>query len=271
MFYFMKSSPVLALVVLLVGCATSYQKQGFWGDGYTDTQLDDRTFSVEFRGNTATSRQAVETSLLYRCAELTATAGYDYFVILRNDTERQDLPITMPGEYLARTTYLWSGLAITRGTYEPGSTINYTSYGANALIRVFRGVPPPDNPTAFDAKVLMRNLSLQMPGTFGVSAETEMTRLQTLPSSSQDAYASKETRERPLWRDASQLVTYKVSRNTKLYSQPQEDASHIATLQKGTRVRVTGVAGGHWLRIESRSSNRPPGYLRQEDAVVVEE
>jgi hypothetical protein len=82
----MKIAPiVLCLLVILtvsiLGCATKYQPVGLTG-GYSNIQIDANTYRVSFRGNGMTSRERVETYMLYRCAELTAEAGYDYFMIV---------------------------------------------------------------------------------------------------------------------------------------------------------------------------------------------
>ena len=84
--------------LLFVSCATGYQAKGLTG-GYSDFRLDANTFRVEFRGNAFTSRQNVETYLLYRCAELTSEAGYDYFVTVNSDTEARQGAYTTPGSY----------------------------------------------------------------------------------------------------------------------------------------------------------------------------
>lgn len=137
----------------LAGCATPYQAMGFSG-GYSEVQLDRNTFRVEFQGNGYTQRQTIETYLLYRCAELTVEAGFDYFIILGSGTEARQETYTTPGRF--------SGTAygdIVTGTYRPGQTYHFTKYGAATIIKVFKGEKPADNPAAFDANELMRYLS----------------------------------------------------------------------------------------------------------------
>ena len=63
----------LVLAAALAGCATTtaYQpRTANSAQGYADTRLEDNRFRVTFSGNTATSRETVETYLLYRAAAL---------------------------------------------------------------------------------------------------------------------------------------------------------------------------------------------------------
>ena len=86
---------VLAAAALALGaCATPtpYQPnirgQKVSG-GYSEVQLEADRFRVTFTGNSLTSRETVEGSLLYRAAELTVQQGYDWFIIEDREMERQ--------------------------------------------------------------------------------------------------------------------------------------------------------------------------------------
>jgi len=155
---------IIWCTLALSSCATPYQSAGFRG-GYTDIQLDSNTFQVTFRGNAYTRRQSVETYLLFRCAELTAEAGYDYFIILGSDTEARQGTFSTPGTYSSTTTGSATisgntafGSATTHGTYSPGQTFLITKYGATAMIKAYKGEKPADNPTAFDASEILKYL-----------------------------------------------------------------------------------------------------------------
>lgn len=76
---------VAAACVMLAACATlyqtPYQKRGLTG-GYTETQLDQNVYLVDFAFNLYLSAdQAIEFNLL-RCAELTLQNGFGYFAIV---------------------------------------------------------------------------------------------------------------------------------------------------------------------------------------------
>ena len=103
----------MVVVIVLIGCPTRYQKTGATG-GYSDARIDANTFLVEFHGNGFTSRQTVETYLLYRCAEVTVEAGYDFFVIVGGGVERNDSTntTTTPGHFSSSTF----GTATTSGS-----------------------------------------------------------------------------------------------------------------------------------------------------------
>ena len=75
----------------LAACATStpYTAADLnSGYGFTDQKIEDDRYRITFRGNSSTSREAVETYLLLRAAELTLENGYDHFVVVEDDTDK---------------------------------------------------------------------------------------------------------------------------------------------------------------------------------------
>ncbi len=58
------------------------------GYGYSEQSIESNRYRVTFRGNSSTSRETVENYLLYRAAELTLQKGYDYFIVVEDDTEK---------------------------------------------------------------------------------------------------------------------------------------------------------------------------------------
>lgn len=144
--------------LLLVGCATPYQKMGLRG-GFADAQIDANTFFIEFRGNAYTSRQTVEKYLLYRSAEVALAAGYDYFIFLKEDIDSIDSYYTTPGKYTSETTWSPSRRSVTKtGEYIPPQTYNYNKYEGSARIRCFRGEIPAGHLNAFDARNILHSL-----------------------------------------------------------------------------------------------------------------
>ena len=80
--------------LLLAGCMTETPFRpatgtGFYRTGYTDRQVEKDRWLVTFAGNTVTDRDTVERYLLFRAAQLTVQNGYDYFVMVQRDTDRQ--------------------------------------------------------------------------------------------------------------------------------------------------------------------------------------
>lgn len=82
-----------ALAAGLSACATAtpYQPnlrgQATTG-GFSEIRVEDDRWRVNFAGNSLTSRERVETYLLYRAAELTLEQGFDTFRTVERDTDR---------------------------------------------------------------------------------------------------------------------------------------------------------------------------------------
>lgn len=185
--------PVLAAVagcaVALAGCAgsgsTPYQPvssanavQG----GYFDVRLSEDRYRVTFAGNRLTSREQVESFLLYRAAELTLQRGYDWFVIIDKETEREVERDRRAGPgaglmydpWFGRDYFYWRPYW---RYYGPGGVWQnwYPYYGdpfwadrfgertterfeASAEIRLGRGFMPASDVRAFDARDVMRRM-----------------------------------------------------------------------------------------------------------------
>lgn len=176
---------LLASCVGLSGCAqpTPYQpirsasrSQG----GYSSEQLETNRFRVTFVGNSMTSRDTVETYLLYRAAELTRQQGFDWFEAVYRDTENRgsvvvDRPFaTGPygwwgpswryyGRFGARSWSPWSGGSFFGDDFDV-RTID--RYDATAEIVMQRGPKPSGNGRAFDANDLLQTLQprIKTPG-----------------------------------------------------------------------------------------------------------
>ena len=58
------------------------------GFGFSEQSIESNRYRITFRGNSLTSRETVENYLLYRAAELTLQKGFDYFVVVEDDTEK---------------------------------------------------------------------------------------------------------------------------------------------------------------------------------------
>jgi hypothetical protein len=129
----LRSGIALFVVVSCVGCSTAYQHKSFTG-GFDDRMIDDNTAYVTFRGNGFTSQETVEQYVLLRCAEVTTTHGYDYFIV--------------------------------GGSAEPSNVGNTNVFGAkvnnkylaSATIKMFKGKKPTDSLNAYDAGQIEKNL-----------------------------------------------------------------------------------------------------------------
>jgi len=80
-----KSRFFLSLIlpaVALAGCATGYQKEGVFTNGYSDYKTMENTFVVTFRASEHTPAEKAMEFALARAAELTLKNGYRFFSIL---------------------------------------------------------------------------------------------------------------------------------------------------------------------------------------------
>ncbi len=181
--------PAVAAVLMaatLGACATPtpYQPasgRGFSRAGYSDEQIEDARFRVSFSGNSLTSREVVERYLLYRAAQLTLERGYDHFILVDRDTERQTQTYTTGNFFGGYGGFYGGGLwgpswryfgrgygwryydpffaGGFGGGFGPGFDVRSVDrYEAIAEIVVGRGPKPADNVRAFDARQVVERL-----------------------------------------------------------------------------------------------------------------
>jgi hypothetical protein len=177
-----------ALALLAVGCAgkpTPYQpisSSSRVAGGYSETRLAADHFRVTFIGNSFTSRERVEASLLYRAAELTLAEGYDWFVIEDREVEHQverDLrpdPLYRPWFYdnygYWRPYWRYFGPRTGWRTWDPYfgdpfwadriDTRTIERFEVSAEIRMNRGALQPSNRKAFDARDVIARIGPQI-------------------------------------------------------------------------------------------------------------
>lgn len=82
------------LLLAIGGCATPTHYQPLSAaspaaGGYTDQRLADDRYRVTFAGNTLTTRERVESYLLFRAAELTVEKGFDWFVVVDKEMDHE--------------------------------------------------------------------------------------------------------------------------------------------------------------------------------------
>jgi len=152
-----------AMSLSLVACAaqpTPYQPRAE-GTGYAEQQLDSRTWRVEFAGNTVTPRETVENYLLYRAAEIMLFGGFDKFVILEKEIERN---VVYQG-YGAYRPYFGFGSSRRRhfgygyyGSYAPDRYYPRVSYAGYATVRIFKGGAASGDAMVYDAQELVQQL-----------------------------------------------------------------------------------------------------------------
>jgi len=93
--------PAIAAALLLSACtaSTPYQPLSMLSPvsgGYTDERLGQDRYRVDFHGNTLTSRERVESYLLFRAAQLTVEHGADWFVVVDHEMDHQFEIVVLP-------------------------------------------------------------------------------------------------------------------------------------------------------------------------------
>ena len=163
---------LLTLIGTLCGCATptpyqSVANQSASTYGYKEQRIEETRFRLSFSGNSLTSRETVETYLLYRAAELTLEKGYDYFTIVTRKTDEDKrvrevyddpyLPFSsLSWRYYGRSG--WGGW----GMGFSSQTMTYTRFEAMAEIVIYKGKKPEGDATAYDARDVKKNLEAKI-------------------------------------------------------------------------------------------------------------
>ena len=159
-----------ALALSACATATPYGPAGpnRYG-GYAEQRLDSDRFRVTFAGNSVTSRDRVEMSLLLRSAELTLENGYDWFATVERATDRDTrFYATRDPFYYDRYGPYWTPhwRFYRRGYWSPFDRYwdrdfdvrQVDRFEATAEIVMGRGPKPAGDPNAFDAREVIANL-----------------------------------------------------------------------------------------------------------------
>jgi len=151
------------MVATLFACATPYGGKGFLG-GFTDSQIDQNTFSVSVDTNGFTSQQTTSMHAFYRAAELTVEHGFDYFVIADDASTSTLVATAMPGDTLGSTAgavYSAPTSGRTPTTYAP-TTVAPVFPNSTLIIRTFKGSKPERALNTYDARAVMKYLGSQI-------------------------------------------------------------------------------------------------------------
>ncbi|WP_292039780.1 MULTISPECIES: CC0125/CC1285 family lipoprotein [unclassified Brevundimonas] len=162
-------------VAACASTATPYQPAGLNGQrgGYAEQRLEQNRFRVSFAGNSVTSRDQVEMSLLLRAAELTVENGFDWFATVDRATERDTRFYAQPDPfYYDRYSPFWGPRwrFYHRGAWSPwdpywGRNVDVRQvdrYEATTEIVMGRGQKPSNDANAFDARDVISNLSARV-------------------------------------------------------------------------------------------------------------
>lgn len=124
---------------LLAGCATSYQDQS-WTGGFTETQLDENVWQVNFNGNGYTSLERVRDFALLRSAEIALTNGYPYFAVMDENASERNSSFTTQSTTNAYGSCM-GGMCSGYATTTPGQTYNVKKHGNSRVVVMLNEKP----------------------------------------------------------------------------------------------------------------------------------
>ncbi|HZZ87369.1 MAG TPA: hypothetical protein VFE13_03450 [Caulobacteraceae bacterium] len=173
------AAALLAPLLFLFACTTPTPYQPLTpgsavAGGYSDQQLDSSHFRVTFAGNTMTSREQVETYLLYHAAQVTLSHGADWFEMADRSTENHgDTWVSSygPGWGYWRPYWRFGWRGGWRDPFwGPGpwggpwdyDVEHFDRFTASAEIVVGHGPKPPGDKRAFDAHEVTQNLEAKI-------------------------------------------------------------------------------------------------------------
>jgi hypothetical protein len=150
---------VFVALVFSLGCATSYQEKGF-GGGFSETQLSENIWIVNFRGNGYTKKERTVDFSLLRSAELALENGFSYFSITDSNTDVTTGTFTTPRQsYSTGTVQGYGNLATYQGStqYYGGQTIAVRKPTSSNTVIMFKEKPE-NTLNAFDAKFIIKSI-----------------------------------------------------------------------------------------------------------------
>jgi hypothetical protein len=151
--------------------------------GFSEQRIEAARFRIIFEGNSRTTRQRVEDSLLLRAANVTIENGYDWFQIVNRATDPKTYQVRVPGAYSSfgggfgyhsgfatyRTYSRRHGWVYYRDPfafsafhdpfYGRDEVREITRFQANAEIILGKGPKPTDRADTFDARDVSSNLT----------------------------------------------------------------------------------------------------------------
>jgi hypothetical protein len=156
---------ILALALLLAACAgpTRYHPRTLDGEGYSQVQLKPNQYEVSYTANSLTRRTKVKQFLLYRAAEISLETHHDNFIVLDQDSELSDLPLSREERGLRyrhhdfEHHHLWFSKGISSEEFET-STLSFSPaelYTASIMILVYSHA---DQPTTTGKPFNARNV-----------------------------------------------------------------------------------------------------------------
>ena len=150
---------LLLITTFLTACASQTYYKASDGEssssyGYRDQKLEENKYRVSFLGRNSTQRETAELYLLYRAAEITSANGYEYFVMVHQETEpKQQTPSS---SFFGGLGFGGRGTGVGLGYGVPSSSTS-SNYQAVAIISLYK-TKPPEPQASYNAKEVLANL-----------------------------------------------------------------------------------------------------------------
>jgi hypothetical protein len=181
-----RTAVAVAAVLLTAGLAacatpTPYQPRVAgkpYSGGFSEQRIEGDRWRVTFAGNSLTSRETVESYLLFRAAEVTVQSGFDGFTIVDRATDRHTQTYVDPDPLYSpwygprfgywRPSWRYYGTGFGWRSWDPfwgdpfwADRVDVRTvdrFEASAEIVMFHGRKDPGDPRAFDARGVVDNL-----------------------------------------------------------------------------------------------------------------
>lgn len=145
---------LITLLAVLAGCSTGYKSDGFmsYSGGYSQTQLAENMFEVNFKGNGYTSAEKAKDFALLRSAELTLEHGFSYFQIISAASGMRESSHTTPVQ--AYTTHHAYG---SNTSFTGGQTTTTVKPSSSNTVLMLHDKPE-NGAIAFEAAFLVQSI-----------------------------------------------------------------------------------------------------------------
>ena len=100
--------------------------------------------------------------LLYRCAEVTVRTGFDFFVIIGDESGHRTYQVQKSNEY--GQAQVWSYRNTATGNYKGTTrttTYNVTKHRGTYIIQLGTGEKPNNIPDVYDARELLKYMQIK--------------------------------------------------------------------------------------------------------------
>ncbi len=151
---------IFLVLVISLGCATSYEEKSFFGEGFSETQLSENVWIVNFSGSKYTEKETTVDFSLLRSAELTWKNGFNYFSIADSNTDVSTDTHTTPRRSSSTETVQGYGNFATYQSntrYYGGETYTDREFTSSNTIIMFKKKPE-KTLNAFDAKFIIKSI-----------------------------------------------------------------------------------------------------------------